>query len=257
MLLTVWFYFVLVITAIIASTMVIVVTTFAPQSDLPLRITHYWGLLLIRCVGIELKVEGLENLDLSRPYVFAANHQSSFDIFALLAALPKVKFLAKKELFKIPLFGPALARAGSLPVDRTNRQAAMKSIDQAAQAVRQGSSIVIFPEGTRSTTRELLPFKKGGFVLAIKSGQPIVPVSLSGTGAVLPRGVGRIQPCPIRVVFGQPIPTDTYKNVNKDQLMTLLREAILKNYDPDYCQKTWKAAANCPISPPPATRPAS
>ncbi len=254
MLLTVWFYFVLVISAIIASTMVIVVTMFAPHSDLPLRITHYWGLLLIRCVGVDLKVEGLEHLDLSRPYVFAANHQSSFDIFALLAALPKVKFLAKKELFAIPLFGPALRRAGSLPVDRSNRQASLKSIEMAAQAVRQGSSIVIFPEGTRSTTNELLPFKKGGFVLAIKSGQPIVPVSLSGTGAVLPKGLGRIHSCPVKLVFGQPIATDTFKNVNKDQLMALLREAILKNYDPDYGRKSQPPKTSCPTSQPTATR---
>jgi len=256
MFLTVWFYFVLVISAIIASTMVIVVTALNPKSELPLRITHYWGLILLHCAGVDLKVEGLENLDLNRPYVYAANHQSAFDIFAMLAALPKVKFLAKKELFSIPLFGPALARAGSLPVDRRNRQAAMKSIEQAAQAVRQGSSIVIFPEGTRSTTKELLPFKKGGFVLAIKSGQPIVPVSLSGTGAVLPRGLGRIQSCPIKVVFGQPIATDTFKNVNKDELMALLREAILKNYDPDYCQRSQKPGNSCCPAQSPVARPA-
>ncbi len=243
MLLTVWFYFVLVVSAIIASTMVIVVTTINPRSEIPLRITHYWGRLLLGCAGVDLKVEGLEHLDLTRPYIFAANHQSAFDIFALLAALPKVKFLAKQELFGIPLFGPALARAGSLPVDRRNRQAALKSIDQAAQAVREGSSIVIFPEGTRSTTGELLPFKKGGFMLAIKSGQPIVPVSLSGTGAVLPRGFGRIRSHPVKVVFGRPIPTDTFRSVDKDQLMALLREAIQQNYDPHYGQEGSRGAA--------------
>lgn len=255
MLLTVWFYFVLVVSAIIASTMVIVVTAVNPKSELPLRITHYWGLFLLRCAGVDLKVEGLENLDMTRPYVYAANHQSSFDIFAILAALPKVKFLAKKELFAIPIFGPALGRAGSLPVDRSNRQAAMKSIDQAAQVVREGSSIVIFPEGTRNPTGELLPFKKGGFVLAIKSGQPVVPVSLSGTGAILSRGFGRVHPGPVKVVFGRPIPTDTFKNVNKDQLMALLREAILQNYDPGYAQLPRKSAAPGLHSQPTAARP--
>ncbi|MGQ9921345.1 MAG: lysophospholipid acyltransferase family protein [Desulfobacca sp.] len=256
MLVTVWFYFVLVITTIIASTLVILVTALKPQSELPLRITHYWGIILLRCAGVDLQVEGLENLDLSRPYVFAANHQSGFDIFALLAALPRVKFLAKKELFRIPLFGPALARTGSLPIDRSNRQAALKSIELAAAAVRQGSSIVIFPEGTRSTTKELLPFKKGGFVLAIKSGQPIVPVSLSGTGNVLPRGRGRIQSGPIKVVFGQPIATDAFKNVNKDEIMTLLREAIGKNYDPDYGQRSQKPRTCGDPAQPTAVRPA-
>ena len=246
MLLTVWFYFVLVATAVVASALVVVVTIFNPRSEVPLRITHYWGKLLLFCAGVDLKVEGLEHLDLKRPYVFAANHQSAFDIFALLAALPKVKFLAKKELFAIPLFGLALGRAGSLPVDRSNRQAALKSIDQAAQVVREGSSIVIFPEGTRSDNGQLLPFKKGGFVLAIKSGQPIVPVSLSGTGAVLPRGWGRIHSGPIKVVFGRPIPTDIYQKVNKDQLMARLREAILENYDPQYGQT---GAAARPGSP--------
>ncbi len=148
-----------------------------------------------------------------------------------------MKFLAKIELFSIPLFGIALARAGSLPVDRRNRQSSMKSIDRAARAVRAGSSIIIFPEGTRSTSGEMLPFKKGGFVLAIRSGQPLVPVSISGAGTVLPRGWGRIHPGPIKVVIGRPIATDTYKTKNKDELMSLLREMINQNYDPELSQK--------------------
>jgi 1-acyl-sn-glycerol-3-phosphate acyltransferase len=149
MLLTLWFYFFLVVSTIIASTWVILVTIFYPQTNYPLRITHIWGKLLLWSAGIKLEVHGRENLEPDRPYIFAANHQSAFDIFVLLAVLPPVKFLAKIELFSIPLFGVALARAGSLPVDRSNRQSAMKSIDQAAQAVREGSSIIIFPEGTR------------------------------------------------------------------------------------------------------------
>ncbi len=194
MLLTVWFYFFLVFSTIIASTWVILATVVNPQTNFPLTITHIWGTFLVKCLGIKLEVHGRENLEPNRPAIYAANHQSAFDIFVLLAVLPPVKFLAKIELFAIPLFGTALARAGSLPVDRSNRQAAVKSIDRAAQAVREGSSIIIFPEGTRSPTKEMLPFKKGGFVLAIKSGQPIVPISISGAGAVSAPGLGQSAP---------------------------------------------------------------
>jgi 1-acyl-sn-glycerol-3-phosphate acyltransferase len=234
MLLTVWFYFFLVFATINASIWVILATMVNPKTSYPLTITHIWGMMLVKSVGIKLEIHGRENLEPNRPVIYAANHQSAFDIFVLLAVLPPVKFLAKIELFAIPLFGTALARAGSLPVDRSNRQAAVRSIDQAAQAVREGSSIIIFPEGTRSPTKEMLEFKKGGFVLAIKSGQPIVPISISGAGAVLPRGWGRVHRGPIKVVIDRPIPTDTYKRKNKDELMTLLREVIARNYDPHF-----------------------
>jgi 1-acyl-sn-glycerol-3-phosphate acyltransferase len=234
MLLTVWFYFFLVVSSIIASTWVILATIVNPQTSFPLTITHIWGSLLLKAAGVTLEVYGQENLDPSRPAIYAANHQSAFDIFVLLAVLPPVKFLAKIELFSIPLFGIALGRAGSLPVDRSNRQAAVKSIDRAAQAVRSGSSIIIFPEGTRGTGGEMLPFKKGGFVLAIKSGQPIVPVSISGAGRVLSRGWGRIHPGRVKVVIDRPIPTDAFKSKNKDELMALLREVIARNYDPNF-----------------------
>jgi len=238
MLLTVWFYFVLVVLTIIASLMVIIYTIFDPTGDSSLKITKLWGQGLLRCIGVKTEVHGLENVTPGRPYIFAANHQSAFDIFVILAVLPpEVRFLAKIELFAIPLFGPALRRAGSLPVDRSNRQAAMRSIDQAAQAVRSGRSIVIFPEGTRNATGEIMPFKKGGFVLAIKSGQPIVPVSISGVRNILSPGWGRVRPGPVKVVFGKPIATDTYKSRNKDELMAVLREAIARNYDPDYPNK--------------------
>ena len=152
MLLTVWFYFFLVVTTIIASTAVLIAAIFDPEGNSPLKVTKIWGWGLLSCLGIKPEVSGLENIEPDRPYIYAANHQSAFDIFVLLAVLPPtVRFLAKKELFAIPLFGPALGKAGNLPVDRSNRKASMKSIDRAAQAVRQGSSIIIFPEGTRST----------------------------------------------------------------------------------------------------------
>ncbi len=255
MLLTVWFYFVLVVTTIIASIAVIIATIFDPKGNSPLKVTKIWGAGLLKSIGVKTEVHGLENLESHRPCIYAANHQSAFDIFVLLAVLPPtVRFLAKKELFAIPLFGPALGRAGNLPVDRSNRQTAMKSINRAAQAVREGSSIIIFPEGTRSTTSEMLPFKKGGFVLAIKSGQPIVPVSISGARAILPRGWGRVHSGPIKVVFGRPIPTETYKSKNKDALMALLREAIASNYDPDFPDDPGKSSPVPDVSRPAAAR---
>ena len=129
-----------------------------------------------------VEVRGLEHLAPNQAYVFAANHRSNFDIFTLIAILPgRLMFVAKQSLFRIPLFGHALIRMGSVPLDRSNLKQAVKSLDRAAARVKAGASMIIFPEGTRVAAPELSPFKKGVFIMAAKAGQPIVPVSISGT----------------------------------------------------------------------------
>jgi 1-acyl-sn-glycerol-3-phosphate acyltransferase len=188
---------------------------------------------LLLVSGVRVHVEGLEKIDVRHAYVFAANHQSQFDIFALLGYLPlQFRWLAKKELFRIPLFGTAMKHADYIPIDRTNRKQAFKSIDLAAAKVREGTSIVIFPEGTRSVDGKLKSFKKGGFFLAIKSGRPVVPVSISGTHEILPKDSFRLRPGAVWVYIGDPIPTEGLRLADKDWLISEVRRRIQINLAP-------------------------
>jgi 1-acyl-sn-glycerol-3-phosphate acyltransferase len=139
---------------------------------------------------------------------------------------------AKKSLFKVPVLGLALTRMGSISVDRANLRSAVQSLDRATAVVQRGISLIIFPEGTRATTRELLPFKKGVFIMAMKAGQPIVPVSISGTRFIQSRGAIRMRPGPIKVVISPPIAPGTFRR--KEELMDAVRQAIDAHYDPDF-----------------------
>jgi 1-acyl-sn-glycerol-3-phosphate acyltransferase len=156
---------------------------------------RYWARLIAWLSGIKVELVGIEKLDQSRPYIFAVNHQSQVDIFVLQGYLDfDFRWLAKLELFKVPVFGHAMRRAGYIPVDRSHGRKAVKSLDEAAKRIGDGTSVVIFPEGTRSPDGRLLKFKGGAMVLAIKAGVPVVPVGISGTYEVLPKGKLMIRP---------------------------------------------------------------
>ncbi len=235
MLRSIAFHISLILLTFLCGLAVILVSGFDPQGRRMHQIGRFWGRALLKISGVPVSVIGIEKLDPEHPYIFAANHQSQFDIFVLLGYLPRqFSWLAKAELFSIPVLGPAMRRMGSLPIDRGNRTAAMKSLHDAAAKVRSGISIAIFPEGTRGASGRLQPFKKGGLVLAIKSGQPLVPVSISGTRFIQPRGSFRIHPGPVRVVLGTPIPTADCGPRDKEKVLRLLYTAIAANFDPDY-----------------------
>jgi len=228
-----WFQFWLAIFTVTVALSVIVVAPIDREGRLVQSLAKWWGRNLLRVIRIPLEVQGLEHLIPGQPYVFAANHRSNFDIFTLLSILPgRLMFVAKKSLFKIPLFGPALRRMGSVPLDRENLKQAIKSLDKAAARVKAGASMIIFPEGTRVPTPELIPFKKGVFIMASKAGQPIVPVSISGTRFIQPRGALQVRPGPVRVVISPPIHPQDFKR--KEDLMAAVYQAIAANYDPDY-----------------------
>lgn len=211
------------------------------------RAARAWGQLLLWIGRIPVQVEGLENLIEGQSYVYAANHRSNFDIYVLISLLPgKFVWVAKESLFKVPIFGQAIRRMGSIPVDRSDLQKAIRSLNQAAGLIRGGTSTIIFPEGTRATTPELLPFKKGVFIMALKAGQPIVPVSISGTRFIQPRRALKIRPGPAKVVISPPIhPTDFSC---KDDLMAAVRAAVDAHYDPyfPYGPGAWAINANMP-----------
>jgi 1-acyl-sn-glycerol-3-phosphate acyltransferase len=161
----------------------------------------------------------MDHIDPGAAYVYMANHQSMFDILALLGHLPvQFRWVAKKELFRIPIFGYSMARVGYISIDRSNRQSAIQSLRAAAQRIAQGVSVVVFPEGTRSSDGEIKPFKKGGFYLATDSGRPIVPVVIWGTRQVMPKGKLSIRPGPIVLSINKPIETVPYKK-NRNALI--------------------------------------
>jgi 1-acyl-sn-glycerol-3-phosphate acyltransferase len=158
-----------------------------------------------------------------------SNHESWLDIPALLAAIPtQVRFLAKKSLFSIPFFGWAIASMGFIPVDRKNRREAIKSFEQAADRIRHGRPVLVFPEETRTMSEALLPFQRGGFLIALKAGLPIVPVGLDGPRRLLPKKSYLLRPGTITVRFGTPIPTAGLGVTAKGDLMERVRGQMEK-----------------------------
>jgi 1-acyl-sn-glycerol-3-phosphate acyltransferase len=186
-----------------------------------------WGVAMLRVAGTRVRVVGKERLPAGVPLVYASNHQSWFDIFALVATIPgQMRFVAKQELASVPVLGKAMRSAGHIYINRQNRQQAFSAYEEAAAAIRAGLSAVVFPEGTRSRTGELLPFKKGPFVLAIAAQVPLVPTYCAGTYTLLPKGTVRLTPHPIAVLFGEPIPTSGMTYDDRERLMEMCRRAI-------------------------------
>ncbi len=191
------------------------------------RATKRWARNALWAAGVPYRVVGLEGVPIHQPLVIACNHQSWFDIFLLAAVLPgSLRFVAKKELERVLLLGRAMRRAGHVFIDRQNRQAAFGAYEEAAEGIRAGISAVVFPEGTRSRTGELLPFKKGPFVLAIAARVPLVPVYSAGTFTLMPKGSRRLHPHPIALLFGRPIDTAGMTYEDRERLMVETRRAI-------------------------------
>jgi 1-acyl-sn-glycerol-3-phosphate acyltransferase len=179
---------------------------------------------LARLCGVRVRVRGLEHLG-AGPYIFAPNHQSNFDIAMLLGYLPGInRFAAKKEMFAEPVLGMVLRTMGMIPIDRDNP---LEAIERLARLKLDGTSVIIFPEGTRSRDGNLLPFKKGAFVAAIHLGVPIVPVVCKGTQAIMPKGgYLSIVPGTAELVVLEPVPTEGLTYDDRDRLRELVRQRI-------------------------------
>ncbi|MFZ4858223.1 MAG: lysophospholipid acyltransferase family protein [Desulfuromonadaceae bacterium] len=164
-----------------------------------------WARLMLALNGVNVTVSGSERLP-DGPVIFMSNHQSNFDILSLLAAMPRrFYWIAKKELFDIPLFGHSMRRGGYIPLDRGDGRKALQSLDAAAATIRQGKSVVLFPEGTRTTDGNLLPFKRGGFVLARKAEVPVIPVTINGSARINPANRMRLYSGNISITLHPPV----------------------------------------------------
>lgn len=233
MLRTLFFYLAFYPWTIIALAIGVVLSPFGQNT------VHRWGILWGRsCLwlaGLKLKVTGTENLRVDSPAIYISNHQSNFDIPLLYVGLPiQFRWMAKQELFKIPLFGLAMKSSGYIPIDRSNRKEAMRSLTAAAKRIRDGVSVIIFPEGTRSPDGTLQPFKKGALLLAAKAGVPIVPMAIHGSHQVQPKGRLRINPTPLLLTIMPPIATVGLKMSHIDELTDQVHERIarcLESYD--------------------------
>jgi 1-acyl-sn-glycerol-3-phosphate acyltransferase len=181
---------------------------------------------------MKVTVSGAEKLEASRSYIFMPNHQSNADIPLLLGRLPaQFRWLAKAELFKIPVFGRAMSGVGYISIDRSNRKSAFESLTRAATTIRNGTSVLIFPEGTRSRDGKILPFKKGGFVLSVDSGVPIVPIIIKGTRNIVPKGHFMIRPAPVTMEILDPVETADYTRKTKDALLQRIRSILMDHFE--------------------------
>lgn len=178
-------------------------------------------------VGVKIDVKGLEHLDPKQPYILTPNHQSFIEVPLFVTYLGRNPgYLAKKEVFKYPVFGPGIRMMGVIPVDRSNSPAAVESAKQATRNIRRGKSYMVYPEGTRSKDGTLLPFKKGAFMMAIEAGVPIVPVTVSGATKIMPKGEFKVFPSTVHIIIHEPISTENYSKENVAELMQQTREKI-------------------------------
>jgi 1-acyl-sn-glycerol-3-phosphate acyltransferase len=222
--------FILLFVTLLWTALGIVIMIVNPTGRLYLWLAHLtWSRQLLWLGGLPLTVRGLENIDRKQSYVVCVNHQSLLDIPVLFAALPiPIRFLAKKSLFYIPIFGWSLWAAGFIPVDRNGGKKARDSLKHAASKIRNGRSVTVFPEGTRSPDGEIHEFKAGAFILAIESGSPVLPVVIKGTYEAAPKTVVCVFPHPIEVIVGAPVPTQGVDIKDRNVLQSSIRNTMIQ-----------------------------
>ena len=187
---------------------------------------RWWAKSLLAAGGVKVVLHDEQRASADKPHIFVSNHVSWFDVLALAAELPRYNFVAKAELFRVPVFGRGAKAVGTIPIERENRKAAFAAYEEAAQRIRNGDSVVVFPEGTRGTSYALRPFKKGPFVLAIASQAPVVPTLVHGTIEVLPRGSFWARAGTVHVHFLEPVPTAGLTYDDRDQLANVVYQRM-------------------------------
>ncbi len=224
----------IVVSTIGLSTLAFVTFPFSRTGNIVHHYARWWAKIQLLASGVRVKVKGLEYLAKKAPFIYMANHQSAYDIFALLSCLPvQFRWIAKKELFAIPVLGWGMRAANYISIDRSGRRKALESIERAANKIKGGVSVVIFPEGTRSRDGSIQPFKRGGFTLALKSGVPIIPIAIKGSSDVMPRGSLRVRPGEIHITIDRAIDTAPYSLRERDALMERVRRILERNLSAD------------------------
>ena len=230
---TIYMWLVLILATVFWASLLALVLPIDRGRFLYYYISRFWARTIIFLSGVKVRVEGLEKIP-ATSCIFMANHQSYFDVICLIGFLPRpARFVAKRILKFIPLFGQVMWGSGHIIIDRKNPKQAWAELDRAIEKIKKGTSVLVFPEGTRSPNHKLGPYKKGGFVLAIKSGVPIVPISITGTQSMMPKGKYSFsRPELIEIKIGEPILARDYTMENKEELMERVRRAIIKGFSP-------------------------
>jgi 1-acyl-sn-glycerol-3-phosphate acyltransferase len=224
--------FFLVIIAIVFSVIVLLITPINYKGKISDPVVKCWAKIMLMISFIKIKRIGLENILPGGSYIYISNHSSMFDILIALAGIPSdIRFVSKKQLFKIPIFGWAMTMAGYISIDRDRSLKAMRSIEEAAQKIKNGISVILFAEGTRSKDGLIQPFKRGPFLLASKTKVPIIPVTINGASKILPKKSLYLKGGTLEIIFGSPVPTENIKDKNGElALMEKVRNEIIKNY---------------------------
>lgn len=217
---------------LIVGPFLLLVTLVTRSADFMYRVATWLAISGVRLAGVEIELRGLEHLQHGSSYIYMSNHVSNLDPPILVPSIPgRCSVLVKKEVFRIPILGTAMRVAELVPVDRSNREAAIDSVRAAAQVLRHGLNMVIYPEGTRSIDGRLLPFKKGPFHLAIEAGVPVIPVTILGTRDLWPKGTMAMKSGKTTLVFHPPI--DPAEFADRDQLMAAVRQQIASSLPED------------------------
>jgi 1-acyl-sn-glycerol-3-phosphate acyltransferase len=203
--------------------------------NLAFSLTKIWAYTMLAVSFVRTEIKNKEKIVRGQSYIIISNHQSQYDILALVTRLGiQFRWFIKKEILKIPIFGYGLYAARNIYLDRTNTDKAIESINKGMDRLPRGASVMVFAEGTRSADGKIHEFKKGGFMAAIIRKIPILPVTVNGSRRVLPKGSLVVKPGKIQVVVGNPIETEGYTTDTVQKLIDKTRKAIIANFDPKY-----------------------
>lgn len=220
--------FIVILYSLLIAILSILIFPFDSRNRLSNPLMKIWTKAVLFIYGIKVNIYGQENIDAGKGKIYISNHASYLDIFVQLAYLPdNVRMIYKKEINKVPLLGWAMMCAGFVALDRDRVRDAMKSLDKAAERVRNGLSVVIYPEGTRTSDGNVGEFKRGMFFLADKSKADIIPVSLSGTFKLMPGGSSKVKPGTVDMVIDKPV-----KYRKDKELLNEIRDIVIKNIKP-------------------------
>ncbi|MBN2398034.1 MAG: 1-acyl-sn-glycerol-3-phosphate acyltransferase [Deltaproteobacteria bacterium] len=214
---------------------IVAAASLSSTGNMAFTISRAWAWIMLKVTGVRPEIRGREKIRPGQSYIIISNHQSHFDILALVIRLGiQFRWIIKKELRAVPLFGFALYKSKNIFIDRTDRGKAMESIRDGVQRLPPGVSVLFFAEGTRSPDGAIHPFKRGGFATAVESGLPILPLTVNGSRKVLPKGALAFTRGSIEVVVGDPINTRGYTHDAIEELIAVTRDTIIANFNPHY-----------------------
>lgn len=225
-----WLAFWLVVATLLVFPPIMISTLFTSKGNIAFQLSRVWAWIILTITGVRLSIRGKEKINKNRTYIIISNHQSHFDGPSVALTLGiQFRWVAKRELLKIPIFGNCLHACGNIFIDRNNREKSLNDIQEGINRLPKGVGVMFFAEGTRSTNGRLNEFKKGGFYAALKTGLPILPVTINGSSRALPRNKKVFRPGPIQVIVGDPIEVKGYDFDRVDELLETTRKVISSN----------------------------